>query len=79
MGISRDHWHKRRATGGNSPYEVLRVILLNNMSAANLVQAGQPPLSDVVAIDFIRETAVIKQGDTLRAFPIDVKTLTLKK
>ncbi|MGG5818873.1 hypothetical protein [Falsiroseomonas sp. HW251] len=68
-----------RATGGNHPYEVLRVILLNNMSAANLVQAGQPPLSEIVAIDFIRATAVVRQGDGLRAIPFNRENLTIRR
>ena len=38
---------ERRATGGNSVYEVA-------MQLANLVKPGEPPLSSVVAIDFIR-------------------------
>jgi hypothetical protein len=69
---------ERRATGGNHPYEVMRVILLNNMSSANLVQAGQPPLSEVVAIDFIREHVVVRQGDTLRVLNFDRSTLNLR-
>lgn len=69
---------ERRATGGNHPYEVLRVILLNNMQMANLVQPGQPPLSEVVAIDFIREHAVVRQGDTPRVLNFDRATLNLK-
>ena len=36
---------ERRATGGNSVYEVLRTTLLNNMQIANLIQPGEPPLS----------------------------------
>ncbi len=68
-----------RATGGNHPYEVLRVILLNNLSAANLVQPGQPPLSEIVAIDFIRETAVVRQGDGMRAIPFNRENLTIRR
>jgi hypothetical protein len=69
---------ERRSTGGNHPYEVMRVILLNNMQLANLVQPGQPPLGEVVAIDFIREHAVIRQGDALRVLNFDRQTLNLK-
>jgi predicted methyltransferase len=67
-----------RSTGGNHPYEVLRVILLNNMQLANLVQPGQPPLSDVVAIDFIREHVVVRQGDATRVLNFNRTNLTLK-
>jgi hypothetical protein len=70
---------ERRSTAGNHPYEVLRIILLNNMQLANLVQAGQPPLSEVVAIDFIRETAVVRQGDGLRAIGFDRSNLTIRR
>jgi hypothetical protein len=42
---------ERRATGGNSVYEVARVTLLNNMQLANLIKPDEPPLSSVVAID----------------------------
>jgi len=70
---------ERRATGGNHPYEVLRVILLNNLQLANLVQPGQPPMSEVVALDFIRETAVIRQGDGLRVVPFNRADLTVKR
>jgi hypothetical protein len=70
---------ERRATGGNHPYEVLRIILLNNMQLANLVQAGQPPMSEIVAIDFIRETAVVRQGDGLRAVGFDRANLTIRR
>ena len=42
---------ERRATGGNSVYEVA-------MQLANLVKPGEPPLSSVVAIDFIRKNSV---------------------
>jgi hypothetical protein len=69
---------ERRATGGNSVYEVLRVILLNNMQAANLIRPGEAPLSEVVAIDFIREHAVVRQGDNLRVLNFDRATLNLK-
>ncbi|WP_137178835.1 hypothetical protein [Roseomonas sp. AR75] len=70
---------ERRSTGGNHPYEIMRVILLNNMQLANLVQPGQPPLSEVVAIDFIREHAVVRQGDALRVLNFDRQTLNLKR
>jgi hypothetical protein len=70
---------ERRATAGNHPYEVLRIILLNNMQLANLVQAGQPPMSEIVAIDFIRETAVVRQGDGLRAVGFDRSNLTIRR
>ena len=68
-----------RATGGNSVYEVARIILLNNMQLANLIKPGEPPLSSVVAIDFIRENAVFDQGDHLRAIPFDARTLRFKQ
>jgi hypothetical protein len=42
---------ERRATAGNSVYEVARVTLLNNMQLANLIKPDEPPLSSVVAID----------------------------
>jgi hypothetical protein len=42
---------ERRATAGNSVYEVARVTLLNNMQIANLIKPDEPPLSSVVAID----------------------------
>ena len=70
---------ERRATGGNSVYEVARVMLLNNMQAANLIQPGEAPLEEVVAIDFIRENAVFKQGDGLRVIPFDSRTLQFKQ
>jgi hypothetical protein len=66
---------QRRATGGNSVYEVLRITLLNNMQLANLIQPGQAPLSEVVAIDFVRAHAVFRQGDTLRVINFDPQTL----
>ncbi len=69
---------ERRATGGNSVYEVLRITLLNNMQLANLIQPGEPPLSEVVAIDFVRATAVFRQGDRLRALNFDPQTLLYK-
>jgi hypothetical protein len=69
---------ERRATGGNSVYEVLRTTLLNNMQLANLIQPGEPPLSEVVAIDFVRATAVVRQGDRLRAVSFDPQTLVYK-
>ena len=69
---------ERRATGGNSVYEVLRITLLNNMQLANLIQPGQPPLSEVVAIDFVRSVAVVRQGDTLRVIGFDAQTLRYK-
>ena len=68
-----------RATGGNSVYEVARIILLNNMQLANLIKPGEPPLTSVVAIDFIRENAVFDQGDHLRAIPFDARTLRFKQ
>ena len=67
-----------RATGGNSVYEVLRTTLLNNMQVANLIQPGQPPLSEVVAIDFVRSVAVVRQGDSLRVVNFDTATLRYK-
>jgi hypothetical protein len=70
---------QRRATGGNSVYEVARVILLNNMQLANLIKPGEPPQSEVVAIDFIRQNAVFRQGDNLRVIPFDARTLTFKQ
>jgi hypothetical protein len=66
---------ERRATGGNSVYEVLRITLLNNMQLANLVRPGEAPLSDVVAIDFIRSHAVVRQGDGLRVIKFNPQTL----
>jgi len=69
---------ERRASAGNHPYEVLRIILLNNMQLANLVQPGQPPMSEIVAIDFIRENAVVRQGDGLRVVPFNRTDLTVK-
>ena len=69
---------ERRATGGNSVYEVLRVTLLNNMQIANLIQPGQAPLSEVVAIDFVRSHAVFRQGDALRVINFDPQTLRSK-
>ena len=69
---------ERRATGGNSVYEVLRITLLNNMQIANLIRTGEPPLSEVVAIDFIREHAVFRQGETLRVIKFDARTLQYK-
>ena len=68
-----------RATGGNSVYEVARVILLNNMQLANLIKPGEAPLSSVVAIDFIRENAVFQQGNSLRVIPFDSRTLRFKQ
>jgi len=69
---------ERRATGGNSVYEVLRITLLNNMQLANVIQPGQPPLSEVVAIDFVRSAAVVRQGDGLRLLGFDPQTLRYK-
>ncbi len=69
---------QRRATGGNSVYEVLRVTLLNNMQLANLIQPGEPPLSEVVAIDFVRAVAVVRNGDRLRTVNFDAQTLRYK-
>lgn len=69
---------QRRATGGNSVYEVLRITLLNNMQLANLIQPGQPPLSEVVAIDFVRSVAVLRHGEALRAVNFDAQTLRYK-
>lgn len=66
---------ERRATGGNPVYEVLRTTLLNNMQLANVIQAGQATLSGVVAIDFVRSTAVVRQGDALRVLPFAPQTL----
>jgi hypothetical protein len=66
---------ERRATGGNSVYEVLRITLLNNMQLANLIQPGQAPLSEVVAIDFVRSHAVFRQGEALRVINFDPQTL----
>jgi len=70
---------ERRATGGNSVYEVLRVILLNNMQMANLIRPGEAPLSEVVAIDFIREHAVFRQGDSLRVINFNHRNLTFRQ
>ncbi len=70
---------ERRSTAGNHPYEVLRIVLLNNMQLANLIQAGQPPLSEIVAIDFIREAAVVRQGDGLRVIAFDRSNLAIKR
>ena len=49
------------------------------MQLANLIKPGEPPLSSVVAIDFIRENAVFDQGDHLRAIPFDARTLRFKQ
>jgi hypothetical protein len=70
---------ERRATGGNHAYEVLRVILLNNMQLANLVQPGEAPMSEVVAIDFIREHAVVRQGNALRVVNFSRETLDIRR
>lgn len=69
---------QRRATGGNSVYEVLRITLLNNMQLANVIPSGQAPLSEVVAIDFVRSIAVVRQGDGLRVLGFDPETLRYK-
>lgn len=61
-----------RATGGNNVYEVLAVILLNNLQLANT------PLAQVVAVDFGRETAVVKVGDNFRIVHFDSSTLTVR-
>lgn len=60
---------ERRATGGNSVYEVLAVILLNNLQLAGT------PNAEVVAVDFGRERAVVKTGDTYRVIDFDSATL----
>ena len=71
---------ERRATGGNSVYEVLRTMLLNNMQLANVISAGEPPLQEVVAIDFIRGTAVFRQlNGIFRVIPFDTRTLQLQR
>ena len=70
---------EKRATGGNSVFEVARVTLLNNMSASGMIKSGEPPLKDVVAIDFIRENAVFAQGDNLRVMPFDRHTLAFRE
>lgn len=69
---------QQRATGGNSVYEVLRTTLLNNLQLANLIPAGEAPLAEVVAIDFVRSVAVVRNGDKLRAVNFDTQTLRYK-
>ncbi|WP_424814412.1 hypothetical protein [Roseococcus sp. YIM B11640] len=63
---------ERRATGGNSVYEVLAVILLNNLQLANT------PNATVLAVDFGRETAVVKTGEQYRVVRFDSQTLTVR-
>lgn len=62
-----------RATGGNSLYEVLAVILLNTMQLANATGAR------VVAVDFGREVAVVEQGGQMRAVNFDSSTLQIRR
>ncbi len=62
-----------RATGGNNVYEVLAVILLNNMQLANAAGAR------VVAVDFGREVAVLEQNGQMRAVNFDSSTLQIKR
>lgn len=62
-----------RATGGNSVYEVLAVILLNNLQLAGT------PNAEVVAVDFGRERAVVKTGDSYRVVSFDSATLTVRR
>ncbi|MBS7810668.1 hypothetical protein [Roseococcus pinisoli] len=61
-----------RATGGNSVYEVLAVILLNNLQLAGT------PNAQVVAVDFGRETAVVKVGEAYRVVRFDSSTLSVR-
>lgn len=63
---------QRRATGGNSVYEVMAVILLNNLQLAGT------PNAEVVAIDFGRERAVVKTGDSYRVVNFNSATLTVR-
>lgn len=63
---------QRRATGGNSVYEVLAVVLLNNLQLAGT------PLAEVVAVDFGRERAVVKVGDNYRVVNFDSSTLAVR-
>jgi hypothetical protein len=64
---------QRRATGGNSVYEVLAITLLNNLQLANATGAR------VVAIDFGREVAVVEQaGQPLRVISFNAQTLTIR-
>jgi hypothetical protein len=62
-----------RATGGNSVYEVLAVILLNNLQLADASGAR------VVAVDFGRETAVVEQRGAYRVIQFDHRTLTVRR
>lgn len=63
---------ERRASGGNNVYEVLAVILLNNLQLAGT------PLAEVVAVDIGRERAVVKVGDNYRVVNFDSSTLTVR-
>ena len=64
---------QRRATGGNSIYEVLAGTLLNNLQLANATGAR------VVAIDFGREVAVVEQtGQPMRVISFNAQTLSIR-
>jgi hypothetical protein len=61
-----------RAVGGNTVYEVLQTMLLNNIKA-------KYPGNRIVALDFNRGAAVIEmQGGPLKVIPFDTTTLAIK-
>ena len=61
-----------RVVGGNTVYEVLQTILLNNIKAKH-------PGNRIVALDFNRGIAVIEvPGGTIKAVNFDTTTLAIK-
>jgi hypothetical protein len=61
-----------RAVGGNTVYEVLQTILLNNIKAKH-------PGNQIVALDFNRGIAIVEvPGGAMKAVSFDTATLAIK-
>jgi hypothetical protein len=61
-----------RAVAGNTVYEVLQTILLNNIKAKH-------PGNRIVALDFNRGAAVVEmQGGAMKVVSFDTTTLAIK-
>ena len=61
-----------RAVGGNTVYEVLQTMLLNNIKAKH-------PGNRIVALDFNRGAAVVElQGGAMKVVSFDTTTLEIK-